>query len=59
MNHVYRRRREEIQTKSINNLFNKLISENIHNLEKEKKSRKLTEHPTIITKKETLQMYPN
>jgi hypothetical protein len=47
MNHVYRRRREEIQT------------ENIHNLEKEKKSRKLTEHPTIITKKETLQMYPN
>jgi hypothetical protein len=45
---------EEIQTKGIDNLFNRIIAENFPNLEKESaRCRKRTEHQTIRTSKET------
>jgi hypothetical protein len=43
---------EEIQTKGIGNLFNKITAENFPNLERgTSRYRKLTEHQTIRTKK--------
>jgi hypothetical protein len=45
---------EETKTKGIGNLFNRIIAENFPNLEKELfRYRKLTEHQTIRTKRET------
>jgi hypothetical protein len=46
---------EEIQTKGIDNLFNRIIAENFPNLEKERITQvwKLTEHQTVRTKRET------
>jgi hypothetical protein len=45
---------EEIQTKGINNLFNRIIAENFPNLKRESyRCRKITEHQTMRTKKET------
>jgi hypothetical protein len=45
---------EEIQIKDIDNSFNRIIAENFSNLERESHMcRKLTEHQTIRTKKET------
>jgi hypothetical protein len=45
---------EEIQTKRIENLFNRLVAENFHNIKKEsKRCRKFPDHQTIRTKKET------
>jgi hypothetical protein len=46
---------QEIQTKGTDNLFNKIIAENFPNFEKvgPSRNRKLTEHQTISTKKET------
>jgi hypothetical protein len=45
---------EEIQTKGANNLFNRIISENFPDLEKERvnspRCRKLTEYQTVRTK---------
>jgi uncharacterized coiled-coil protein SlyX len=44
---------EEIQTKGIDNLFNRIIAENFPNLKKVTQVRKLTEHQTIRTKTKT------
>jgi hypothetical protein len=46
---------EEIETKSIGNLFNRIIAENFPNVAKERvtQMRKLTEHQIIRTKTET------
>jgi hypothetical protein len=47
---------EEIQTKGINNIFNRIIAENFPKLKKESpRYRNLTEHQTICQdQKETL-----
>jgi hypothetical protein len=45
---------EEIQTKGIDKLFNRIIAENFPNLQKER-IIEVQEHQTIRTKKETLQ----
>jgi hypothetical protein len=52
MNHGYRRG-EETQTKSIDNLFNKIIAENFPNLEKVSNTQvqEVYRIPTIRTKK--------
>jgi CTP synthase (UTP-ammonia lyase) len=43
---------EEIQIKSLDNLFNRIIAENFHNLKKKiSRCRKLTEHQTIKMRK--------
>jgi hypothetical protein len=47
---------DEIQTKDIDNSFSGILAQNFSNLEKEREShmcRKLTEHKSIQTKKET------
>jgi hypothetical protein len=48
---------EEIQTEDIDNLFNRLIAENSLTSRKREsvRCRKLTEHQTVRTKKETPQ----
>jgi hypothetical protein len=53
MNHGYRRRRDT--TTGIDNLFNKIIAENLPSLRNRRTSRcrKLTEYQTIRTKRET------
>jgi hypothetical protein len=44
---------EAIQTKGIDNLFNRIIAENFHNLERESpRFRKLIEHQTVRAKRE-------
>jgi hypothetical protein len=51
---------KEIQTKGIDNLFNRIIAEKFPNLKKESpRCRKFTKHQTIRTKKETPQTYHN
>jgi hypothetical protein len=45
---------EEIQIEGIGNLVNRIIAENFPNLAKESpRYRKLTEHQTVRTRKET------
>jgi hypothetical protein len=44
---------EDIQTKGIETVFNKIRAENFPNLKKSPRYRTLTEHQTLRTKKET------